>query len=339
MELNFEQGVLLSKHTTFQVGGTANLFVCIQNELQLEAAVQYGKKNELPIRILGGGSNILAADEGFSGLIIKNEITGIEVLSEDESVAELRVGAGENLDALVEFCAEKEYWGIENLSHIPGTVGAAPIQNVGAYGVEIESVVTKVRAYHVPTETFAEFTTTECAFSYRDSFFKSDTGREYIVTAVEFSLRTIPQPNLSYKDLQSLQSEAAVTLQDIRTAVIGIRAAKFPDWTTVGTAGSFFKNPIIDQAHYNELCKSYPELPGFSAGEGRVKVPLGWILDKVCQIRGVQEGAVGSYEGQALVVVNYGGASATEIKNFAEKISQKVFTDTKIVIEWEVTRW
>ncbi len=338
MELKYEPAVPLSKHTTFKIGGAAEEFVSVTTELELEQAITYAKSNKQLWFVLGGGSNVLASDTGFPGLVIKNEISGITVVSETEETVVLTVGAGEALDDVVQQCVLKGYWGLENLSHIPGTVGAAPIQNVGAYGVEIESVVTAVRVLNTTTLEFRNFTVEECAFAYRDSFFKTDAGRKYVVSAVTFTLSKIPKPILDYKDLLPLQEKNQVTLAEVRDAVIAIRSKKFPDWNQVGTAGSFFKNPVIATKHYQKLVTEYPDLPGFAVTADTIKIPLGWVLDKVCDIRGVRSGAVGSYAGQALVFINYGSATAAEVTQFAEKISKTVFDKTKISIEWEVTR-
>lgn len=327
----------LAAHTTLQVGGPAEYFAVAHSEEELAAYVREAKVHGLPVTVLGGGSNVLAPDEGLSGLVLKNEIDGIAETDDDGTVL-VTAGAGVVFDELVAHTVARGYWGLENLSHIPGSVGATPIQNVGAYGVEIGNFVACVRVYDMEKDDFRTLKGNECAFGYRDSIFKHTEGAHLIVTSVTFRLSRTPAPRLSYKDLTERFGTSAPSQQEIRDAVIAIRAKKFPDWHRVGTAGSFFKNPIITNAQFDALRTRYPELPGFPAGDAHTKVALGWILDRVCELRGVRVGNVGTYEGQALVLVNHGNATAREIEQFAHNIASRVHERTGINIEWEVTR-
>lgn len=334
----FQKQVSLKDHTTLHVGGPAAHFVTVESEAELCGAVVQAEKACMPFRVIGGGSNILVPDTGLSGLTIKNAIPGIEEKRDDNTVT-LTVGAGVVFDEFVAHCVRNEFWGLENLSYIPGTVGATPVQNVGAYGVEIGDYIKEVRVLNTQTHTFETLSNDDCKFSYRDSIFKKPEGKKFIVCSVTLELSIEPKPKLEYRDLaDTFGKGAAPAIQEIRDAVIAIRSRKFPDWNIIGTAGSFFKNPIVHRAVYEKLHSEYPELPGFEVSEEEVKIPLGWILDKVCGLRGVSEGSVGTYEGQALVIVNKGGATAAEIVAFAESIARKVFEVTKITIEWEVTR-
>jgi UDP-N-acetylmuramate dehydrogenase len=327
----------LSNYTTLKIGGEAEALVEVGSEAELRAALRYaGGHTATPPLILGGGSNVLISDAGYPGLVIINRIPGYDVVYETDKEVHLRVGAGEVFDAVVERTIDDGYWGLENLSAIPGSVGATPIQNVGAYGVEIASVIEVVEAMHIETGEARCFTTTECAFAYRDSFFKTATGRQWCVTHVTYRLQKLSTPVLSYQDLASLRAEEALTQHAIRQHVIAVRAKKFPDWHTVGTAGSFFKNPIISEPAFNALKQRYSELPGFQQEDGQVKVSLGWILDKVCGLRGHKEGKVRLYEAQALVLVTDEGATASEVEVFATHIAKKVFDATNINIEREV---
>ena len=330
--------VQLAPYTTFGIGGDTSWFCDCSSESEIESAITFAKEKQLPVFILGGGSNVLVSDAGFDGVTIKNSIVGIEVISETDTDVLIEVGAGEVFDELVAWSVGQGYWGLENLSHIPGSVGATPIQNVGAYGVEIDSVVESVRTFNSSTGVWKTFSKKDCQFGYRDSFFKSPVGREYVVVSVTFRLRKDPTRILSYRDLAERFSDSEPTQTEIREAVIEIRSAKFPDWHTIGTAGSFFKNPIIPTKHYMSLRERYPELPGFVVSDTETKVPLGWILDKICGVRGRQVGPVGSYQGQALVIINTGGATAAAVSAFAEDIASQVKEKTEIEIEWEVTK-
>lgn len=331
-----KENISLAPYTTLKVGGPAEAFVVVNLEEELSGLASEQGRN---IFVIGGGSNLLINDDGVKGLVIKNDIKGITSAVNKDQVL-VTVGAGEVWDDFVALTVKEGWWGLENLSAIPGSVGATPIQNVGAYGVEVASLIKSVRVFDVKQNQFREFTNQECIFGYRDSFFKTPAGKMMIVTSVTFNLSLTPSPKLHYKDLANYFSGVDlynVSQTEIREAVIKIRAGKFPDWKQIGTAGSFFKNPIIGEAHYESLLLEYPGLPGYPEKDGKIKVSLGWILDNVCGLKGYKEGNVGLYEKQALVLVNFGGATAKEIKNFADKIRAEVFQKTKIEIEMEVS--
>lgn len=334
--LEIKEKVNLAPYTTFGIGGPAEYFAVVESEDELMALV--GERYQ-SITVLGGGSNVLIDDAGIKGLVIKNEIKGVtSVISGDQVL--VTAGAGEDWDGLVALTVKEGWWGLENLSAIPGSVGATPIQNVGAYGVEIASLIKSVRVFDIAQGLFRDFTNEECVFGYRDSFFKTEAGRMMIVTKVTYSLSLVPAPKLHYKDLAArfaLETDSNnISQTAIRDAVIEIRAGKFPDWKQIGTAGSFFKNPVIDKVQYESLVAQYPGLPGYPEKEGKIKVSLGWILDNICDVKGLREGNVGLYEKQALVLVNFGGATALQIKSFADKIRDEVFKKTQIEIEMEV---
>lgn len=327
----------LAQYTTLQVGGNAAAFTAVRTEEELEAAVIYARKEGLPITVLGAGSNILVSDEGISGLVIKIEIDGHRVSDETADQVVLEVGAGEMLDEIVSYAVSKGWWGIENLSHIPSSVGAVPVQNVGAYGVEAKDVVSTVKVYDTQENSYRLLTNEECSFGYRDSVFKHSNGR-YIIVQVTFILHKKPNPLIAYRDLHELFAETSPSLADIRSAIISIRSKKFPDWRTVGTAGSFFKNPVISQTQCDSLLQRYPTLPHFVVADDLVKIPLGFVLDKILNLRGSVAGNVGCYQGQALVLVTYDGATATEVETYAQKIADLVKAELAISIEWEVTK-
>lgn len=339
MEAKFKENVNLSDLTTLKVGGAAEYFAAVRSEEELITAADLAREKGLSVRILGGGSNLLINDKGVKGLVIKNEIEGIEVKEAGDEVL-VTVGAGEDWDDFVARTVKERWWGLENLSGIPGTVGGTPIQNVGAYGVEVKAHIERVRAYDLAAGDFRELSAGDCRFSYRDSLFKSDPGKHLVVTSVTFRLSRTPKPVLHYKDLAERFLDAASPSQsDIRSAVLEIRASKFPDWNVIGTAGSFFKNPIVSQEEAEELHSEYADLPLYPESDGRMKVSLGYVLDKILGLKGYKEGNVGLYDQQALVLVNYGGGSATEVKEFSDMIAKKVFDDTGIKIEREPVTW
>ncbi|MCA9359258.1 UDP-N-acetylmuramate dehydrogenase, partial [Candidatus Kaiserbacteria bacterium] len=288
-----------------------------------------------PPLVLGGGSNLLISDAGYRGLVIVNKIKGIHFSQKDDLVV-MTCGAGEVLDEVIAKTVEMNYWGLENLSSIPGTIGATPIQNVGAYGVEVSSLINSVTAINLETDEEKVFSNLECDFGYRDSFFKTTVGKKWVVTEVSFNLSRTPRLLLEYKDLQSLQSKNNLTQLDIRNEVIRIRSEKFPDWRSVGTAGSFFKNPIISKTQFEALKQSYSDIPGYEVSEIEVKISLGWILDKVCNLKGFSKDGVSLYKHQALVLVNESAASAEVINNFAKFVAEEVYKKTNVTIEREV---
>jgi UDP-N-acetylmuramate dehydrogenase len=351
--IKIRENVTLRDFTTFRTGGPARFFCEVAGEAELAEAFLFAKENGggkgiLPIFILGGGSNILVGDAGFAGLVIKMNVKGMDFSDDGKKIS---VGAGENWDEFVGQSISRGFSGAENLSGIPGTVGAAPVQNIGAYGIEVAAIIDSVHAFDVRENSWKNFSAAECGFEYRDSVFKKAKGR-YVITSVVFNLAKVGADavNIGYKDLADYFAAAkqVPTPSDVREAVLAIRAKKLPDVREIGTAGSFFKNPLICEEHYQFLKKQYPDMPSFPAGESEgkkiVKVPLAWILDHVCGYKGVTKGNVGTYKNQALVIVNnfsqvnglMAGATAAEIKNLAAEISAAVKEKTNIDIEPEV---
>jgi UDP-N-acetylmuramate dehydrogenase len=330
------ENVSLKEYTTFRIGGPARFFVVVKNTIELTDALLFAQQKKLVIFILGGGSNILMSDEGFDGLVIKMEISGVSF--ENSTVI---AGAGEDWDAFVGKTVEEGFYGLETLSLIPGTVGAAPVQNIGAYGSEVSNTISWVEAMHKDTGELRRFTNTECEFSYRMSFFKMKEGKKYIITRVAFALTKTGTLNTSYKDIQNYIQEhqlapADITLQKVRDIVIAIRTYKLPSIKEYGTAGSFFKNPIISKREYEKLLAVYPQIPQYPAGEKNIKIPAAWILDNLCSFKGYRDGDVGVYKNQALVLINFGHATEKEIKDLAEKMTACVKMKTNITLEREV---
>lgn len=324
----------LAPYTTLGVGGVADYVCEVNTEDELKAALLFAKQTATPPLILGGGSNVVLSDKGYRGVVIINRIGGYTYQPHQDGVL-LVCGAGEMFDDVIADTVSCGYWGLENLSAIPGSVGATPIQNVGAYGVEVSQLIESVTAIHADTGESKIFSNAACQFGYRDSFFKTIEGQVWVVVAVAFLLRKNPTANLSYADLQRLGNKNP-TVQEVRDEIISIRANKFPDWHSVGTVGSFFKNPVISTSRYEVLANNYPGLPGHPVSGG-VKISLGWVLDHVCKQRGVFKGSVGLYEKQALVLVAHTGATTAEVVSFSEKISSEVQQLTGITIEREAT--
>ena len=350
MKCVIQENVALAQYTTFKIGGPARYFCAVTNEDDLVDAVSFAKKHNLRILVLGGGSNVLISDQGFDGVVIKIEIgkqfkiENVTLNIKLQDAYTISVGSGVVWDDFVAQTVEQGLYGVENLSAIPGTVGAAPVQNIGAYGVEVGDVISKVRALDTITMEYVELTREQCIFGYRDSIFKHDKDR-YIITKVYFALKKNGVVNMTYKDLKeyfekkgNTDVEHLYTSADIREAVIDIRWNKLPDWNLWGTAGSFFKNPVVSKNKFDELKKTYPDMPGFVEPDdtSRVKVSLGWILDKICHVKGLQKGNAMVYEKQALVLVTKPGATATEVKELAYELMRCVKDKTGIEVEGEV---
>jgi len=331
------ENVPLTEHTTLRLGGLARFFVSVSSIEELRDAITFAKEKTLPIYILGGGSNVLFSDDGWKGLVIHIALVGREYDEDSKGDARIVACAGEIWDQLVEETVSLGLWGMENLSRIPGTVGAAPVQNIGAYGAEVKNIIDWVEVLDIHTGDLHILSVEECAFGYRDSVFKHRGGRDYIVTRVAFRLSTYPQPNIQYKDLREhFRDRTDVSVKEVRAVINEIREAKFPSLSKVGTAGSFFKNPVIGKVLQNEI-EGWLDapVPSYEVDEGHVKVPLGWIFEKLGW-KGKQIGAMGCWKNQALVLVHFGGGTASELLSFIQEITQDVKRKTNIEIVPEV---
>lgn len=322
--------VPLSSLTTLCVGGPARFVIAAASDEEVRAACAFARTRSAPLCVLGDGSNVLAKDEGYEGVIIMPRLIDMSFGSE-----EAVVGAGVSWEAFVKEAASRNLWGVENLAGIPGTVGAAPVQNIGAYGAEVKDVISFVdvmRAHDGETE---RLTRSDCAFSYRDSIFKREEGR--IILRVGFRLSGSGAPRLSYPDLMRARESGAplMTAQQVGDAVRAIRAEKFPDLSSCGTAGSFFKNPVVSERAFDALKKEYPDIPGFEDGD-TVKVPLAYILDKILGLRGYRKGSAHLYERQPLVLVLDRGGSVRDVEALARDVEARVFEATGIIVEREV---
>ena len=332
--MTIQENISLKGFTTFKIGGLARFFCVVTNEDELIEAVGFSKKNKVPFFILGGGSNILISDEGFFGLVIKMEMKGISYKENGDEVG-VTVSAGENWDDFVAETVEKGLYGLENLSLIPGTVGAAPVQNIGAYGSEIKDTLESVYVLDVKKDEYRTLKNSDCRFGYRDSLFKKEKGR-YVVISITLILNKKGKLNYEYKDLRDYFNGREPTLKQVRNAVVEIRSRKLPDVKHVASAGSFFKNVVVSKTKAHELVEKFPKIILYPVNDKKVKVPLAWILDNVCGFRGVSTGNVGAYKNQALVIINHGNATAQEVTDLAQKMVDAVYERTGIEIEPEV---
>ncbi len=315
------ENIELKNYTTFKVGGKAKFFVRLKNKSEISELVKLAKEKSLPIFILGGGSNIIVSDSDLNLLVIKNEILGREILSEDDSQVLISVGAGENWDEFVGFCVERGFGGIEALSAIPGTVGGAPIQNIGAYGAEVGNTIESVLVYDTEKEDFETVSNSDCEFSYRDSIFKKFLGK-FIVLEVVFKLsknKDVVVPN--YPGVAEKLAEKSISnpkLSDLRQVIIEIRANKLPDPRLIPNVGSFFKNAIVSRNVFEKLKSEFTNIKYFESGAD-FKIPAGWLIE-TAGLRGGDFGKVGTYQNNALVLINKGGANAEDVLEAQKKI-------------------
>ncbi len=280
------------------------------------------KNNKQKIFILGGGSNILLPERIENKLVLKNNLLGIQRVRDHEKNTYVSAMSGESWQNLVEWCVERNLGGLENLSLIPGTVGAAPIQNIGAYGEELKNKLSHLYAIHLKTGKRYRFSNKKCKFGYRDSIFKNELRGEYFITEVIFRLPKIPKLNLQYGDIQKILDEKNVTnptIKHVSEIVIAIRKSKLPDPSELGNAGSFFKNILVAEKDFKRLQQEFQEIPHYISNNNMTKIPSAWFIEQ-CGWKGKKVGNVGCHEKQALVLVNHGGASGSEIKTFAEQI-------------------
>ena len=328
--------VSLKEFNTFGVQATTPLFNEVKTSLALQEVIK--NKNYDNALIIGGGSNILLLEE-FSRPVIKISIPGIRIINESDNMAVVSAGAGVVWHDLVMWCVVNNLGGIENLSLIPGLVGAAPIQNIGAYGVELSDVFFNVVAIHRKTGHSRIFEAEDCAFGYRDSIFKQELKDEYIITTVRLSLTKKNHVlNTSYGNIKESLDEMKVknpTIDDIAKAVIRIRRSKLPDPKSLGNAGSFFKNPIVTQTETKHLLEQYPNMPYYSIDDTFGKIPAGWLIEQA-GFKGVKNGNVGMHKNQALVLVNYGNATGAALWEYAKKVMASVKEKFGIELETEV---
>lgn len=321
--MRIEQNYSLEKHNTFHLPVKTRWFMEYESEEELQRILHDEYFQECLSLHIGSGSNLLFIND-FNGIIVHSLIKGMSVVREDDTTVLLRVGAAELWDDVVAYAVSKGWGGIENLSLIPGEAGAAAIQNIGAYGVEIKDVIEKVETYNQLTFEKRIFTREECEYGYRYSYFKNEHNDPHIVTHVMLRLSKRPVFDVEYGNLRAeLSNCPEVNLKNVRDAVIAIRKQKLPDPEVLGNAGSFFMNPMITEEHFADLKKRYPEMPSYPGSEGKIKIPAGWLIEQ-CGFKGKNHGPVGVYEKQALVLVNLGDAQGHEIALVAESIRTAV---------------
>ena len=341
--MKIEQNHNLSKLNTFGITAKAKFFVEVKNEEDLKDlfnSVEFKNNEKL---FLGGGSNILFTKD-FDGIVILNKLKGIEILRENNEEVLLKAMGGELWNDFVNFAVINNYWGVENLSLIPGSVGATPVQNIGAYGVEVKDIIENVEAYDINTGEKSIFNNKECEFGYRDSVFKNKLKGKYFISAVIFKLSKIPNLNIEYKVLKDYLEKNKIKVKsskDISNAVVEIRKSKLPDPRILSNAGSFFKNVYVDNKKLEKLKEKYPDISFFEE-DGRIKIPAGWLIEQCgprqggASWKGYRQGNVGVHDKQALVLVNYGGATGKEILDLANQIINSVFEKFGVKLVSEV---
>ena len=335
--MQVQENVSLKQYNTFGIEAAARWFSSFtsQHELQELLALQQQKStNRL---ILGGGSNMLLTKD-VDGIVMKNEVKGIEVVNEDHEFIYLRSGAGENWHQLVQYAVQQNWGGLENLSLIPGNVGASPMQNIGAYGVEIKEVMNELQALHIHDQQLVTFSNADCAFGYRESVFKRKFKNEFVILNVTYKLRKQPVYHISYGAIQQELEKMGVkelSVKAISDAVIQIRSSKLPDLKVTGNAGSFFKNPSVSIHQYQQLKQEFPEIVAYPNADGTFKLAAGWLIEQ-CGWKGYRRGDAGCHAKQALVLVNYGSAAGSEIVALSKEITESVQKKFQVTLETEV---
>jgi len=335
--MEFKQNVSLKPFNTFGIDITSRYFAEINVEDDYQKLLSSPLLKENRLLIIGEGSNILFSND-FEGLVVKINTKGIEILAEDADEVTIKVQAGENWNDFVKFCISKKYTGIENLSMIPGNVGGSPVQNIGAYGVEVKDAIQEVEVLEIETGEKTIFSNAECKFGYRNSIFKNELKNKFIITSVTFKLSKKACFSVSYgsiaKELRAMCLRK-VTLESVGEAVCNLRTQKLPDPKDLGNGGSFFKNPIVSAEKYGKLKSLFPNIIAYEVPGIGYKLAAGWMIEQ-CQWKGKRLGNVGVYDKQALIIVNYGEAKGTEVLEFAEKIRESVQQKFDIKLDFEI---
>ena len=339
--MNIQENIWLKKYNTFGIDAMAKYFACFTNIEELRESLEFKKLPtanwQLPTLILGGGSNILFT-KNFDGLVLKNEIGGIEKIQEDENYVYVKTGAGEGWHPFVLYCIKNNLGGVENLSLIPGSVGASPMQNIGAYGVEIKDTFHSLEAFSLADKKIIHFSAADCAFGYRESIFKGKYKNKFVIISVTCRLNKIPILNTSYgavnQELEAMGVQEP-TIQSISQAVINIRSSKLPNPAEIGNAGSFFKNPEVSRPEFLELTRKFPDIVGYDLPEGNVKLAAGWMIEQ-CGWKGYRNGDAGCHSRQSLVLVNYGNAKGEEIFSLSQDIIISVKEKFGVQLQREV---
>ncbi len=339
--MQIQENISLKTYNTFAIDTKAKYFSAFSTDDELLELLTHNSR--LPKFILGGGSNILFTKD-YDGFVLKNEIKGIEELHEDNEYVYVKVGAGENWHNFVLHCINRNWGGFENLSLIPGNVGASPIQNIGAYGVELSEMFSNLEAFHLQEKRIYNFTLGDCEFGYRDSVFKKRYKDQFAILNVTYRLRKHPVFHTNYGAITEELEKMGVkelSIRAISQAVINIRSSKLPDPAKIANAGSFFKNPVVNNVQYSILNAQYPTMPSYPQIDGTVKLAAGWMIEQCgpkdsVSWKGYRKGDAGCHERQALVLVNFGNATGKEIHNLSEEILQTVKEKFGLQLEREV---
>lgn len=330
-----KENISLLSYNTFGIDAKADYFIEYSSVEELQTALKSEIVKSNRLLHIGGGSNLLFMKD-FKGVILHSAINFIKKVSEDADTIMLEAGAVVNWDDFVAYTVENGWGGVENLSLIPGEVGASAVQNIGAYGVEVQDVITEVNAVEIETGETKTFSVEDCQYGYRESIFKKELKGKYIITSVVFKLQKQPEFKLNYQHLEAeVLKNGDINLQNIRQTIIAVRESKLPDPKIFGNAGSFFMNPVISKAHFNELLAQYPQMPHYFVSDTEEKVPAGWLIDQ-CGWKGKQIGNAGVHDKQALVLVNKGGATGAEIVYLAQQIQASVKSKFGIELRAEV---
>jgi UDP-N-acetylmuramate dehydrogenase len=335
--MNLQENISLKSYNTFGIDAKAKYLATFESITELEEILNSKLHTANSKLILGGGSNILLTKD-FDGIVLKNEIKGIDIVNEDDDHVYIKAGAGENWHEFVLHCVNNNYAGVENLSLIPGNVGASPMQNIGAYGVEIKDVFYELEAFHKHDHVIQKFSLKDCEFGYRESVFKNKHKDQFVITSVIYRLNKKPLFNTSYGAISQELKRMGVnelSIQAISQAVINIRTSKLPDPKEVGNAGSFFKNPVITNEQFNALKDAFPNIVAFPSGNDHTKLAAGWLIEQ-CGWKGYRKNDAGCYPKQALVLVNYGDATGNEIFELSKEIIQSVEEKFGVILEREV---
>lgn len=329
--------ISLKQYTTMKLGGETRYMATADSASDVVSLYRNARKENLPIFVLGGGSNVITHDEVFEGIVLLNKIKGFEVISETDETTDVKIGAGEVWDEVVEKAIELGLQGVEAMSGIPGTAGAAPVQNVGAYGQEIADTLISLEAYDSKTDTIVTISADECDFSYRNSIFRDKEKGRYCILNITLRLNKAEPKPPYYASLQKYIDEndiREVNLSVIRVAVLNIRSEKLPDPAELPSAGSFFKNALVEKWKLEELQKEYSDIPNYAMSDGRYKIPTGWLIDKA-GLRGYRSHGMRVYEKNALVLVNDSATGYDDLAAIREEIVQIVFDKFGIKIEQE----
>lgn len=335
--MDIHTNIPLKNYTTMRLGGNARFMTDVRTPDEVAQVCKNAKTQNLPIFILGGGSNVIVNDEGFSGIVVRNRIPGFDIVADDSTSTTIKIGAGENWDDVVKRTVDMNLSGIEAMSAIPGTAGAAPVQNVGAYGQEVADTLVSLEAYNIEEDRFIALQNADCGFSYRHSIFRGDAAGRYVILSITLKLyKAVPQPPF-YKAVQDYFDMHDITIftpQTIRDAVIAIRTDKLPDPKETPNTGSFFKNAVVEDWQLNDLKKEYPDIPTYDMPDGRFKVPTGWLIEQT-GLKGQVLHGMKVHDKNALVLINESAKNYADLAAAREEIIGAVRDKFRIIIEQE----